>query len=333
MAAIWGEVLGVPEVPVDVNFFDLGGDSILAGSLSEAIRTRLGATVSMRLIFENATVAELVDRIDQLGGTAQEGRLVHLNGGGSRPVLYLLPGRRGGAISFQKLAEFLGKDQPVTAIEYKGTHGEAVLESTVEAMARTAIDDLRASGARGPFRFGGSSVGGVIAFEIARQLQAAGEPVACVMLFDSEPPRTEHNGGADALGFKGRRLRKFFDRGAAASRLRGLADALTVRASLAMRREVPPLVLRRHQREVFERAMATYRAEPLPVRLTLFRACGYGDPGSADRITRAWQSLTTVGLEIRDVRGSHVLIREPHVRLLAAEVNDVLESLAASPQT
>lgn len=324
MAAIWAEVLGFPEVPVDANFFDLGGDSILAASLVETIRERQGRMVSLRQLSENATVEALTASLAS-GATAQvAGRLVHLNAGGEQTPLYLLPGRRGGAVSFRRLSELLGEEQPMTVIEYRGTYGEESPDRSIEAMASSAIADLRASGARGPYRLGGASVGGVVAFEMARQLRAAGESVECVLLLDTRAPAGSV-GEQTEFRSSMRWLRRFLGRRGLGARLRAILADGVVEARLVAGRTIPGEQLRRYRRRHFGRVVGRYRPEPVSVPLILFRAYGYDRPKASNRNTRLWESLTTASLEIRDVRGSHVLIREPHVRLLAAEMQKALE--------
>lgn len=318
LGEIWSEVLGLPSVPPDVEFFDLGGDSILAASLVEEIRKRLGLKITLRMLYAYGTLELLAGKLQGASSATTEGRLVHLHRSGRRPPLYLIPGRGAGWIAFQRLSELLGADQPLVVIEHRGTDGREAPDRTIEAIAASGVEALRTAGVQGPFRLAGSSVGGVVAFEMARQLAASGERVEFVMLIDSIAPRPASEAPPRDRSVRSKIIRRVLTPKVGMAAMSASLDALVFNAHQVRGTEPPPAVLRRYQYRVFTRAMRTYRPQPVDVPLILFRAWGFGSSRTPNKNDQRWQSLTTRGLEICHVRGGHVLIREPHVPLLRA---------------
>jgi phthiocerol/phenolphthiocerol synthesis type-I polyketide synthase E len=73
IAGIWSRMLGVDRVGVDDDFFDLGGDSLIAVQLIAQLRKAVGVRLPMRSLFEAPTVAGLAARVEQLRATESQG--------------------------------------------------------------------------------------------------------------------------------------------------------------------------------------------------------------------------------------------------------------------
>jgi thioesterase domain-containing protein len=107
---------------------------------------------------------------------------------GTRPPLFLVHGGAGTILHFQPLARRLGEDQPVYAFQAVGLYGDAAPLASVEEMARHYIAEMRTVQPEGPYRIGGYCFGALVAYEMARQLTAQGQPPAVLITFNGPSP-------------------------------------------------------------------------------------------------------------------------------------------------
>jgi thioesterase domain-containing protein/acyl carrier protein len=183
-------ILAVENPSEDDDFFELGGDSLMALSLFLEIEDATGQTLPITAIYDAPTVGKLTDRL--VGGPAG-GRntcLVELRPAKARnagPPLFLLHGMGGSVMILRDLARRIGGARAVWGIEAQGMDGVAEPLDRVEDMAEAHIRDLRHVSPQGPYLLAGYSFGGLVAFEMARQLKQAGEEVALLALLDTFP--------------------------------------------------------------------------------------------------------------------------------------------------
>jgi amino acid adenylation domain-containing protein len=186
LAAVWQDVLGVERVGAHDDFFDLGGQSILAARLTAKLRGELGLDVPVGMLVQAPTV-EALARALAAGERAVRLPLVPLQTFGERPPLFMIHPAGGHVICYRGLAVSLAPDQPVYGLQPRGLEdGQAPIGSLPE-MAAYYVDAIRRFRPRGPYRLGGWSFGGVVAWEMARQLRAAGEDVDLLALLDTSP--------------------------------------------------------------------------------------------------------------------------------------------------
>lgn len=188
IAEIWRAVRKVAAVGLHDHFFESGGDSLAAVELALRIERQLGRKLPPSVLFEAPTVAELARLIE---GPAPTASLVAIQPGGSRPPFFCVHAVTGDVVVFGHLARRLGADQPFYAFRNKPLDGSVPPVHSIEEIAADYIAELRAFKPHGPYHLGGYSFGGYVAYEMARQLRAAGEEVAAVVLIDSlfEPGR------------------------------------------------------------------------------------------------------------------------------------------------
>ncbi|MBZ4336684.1 non-ribosomal peptide synthetase, partial [Corallococcus sp. AS-1-12] len=183
LARIWEDVLGVPSVGVRSSFFELGGHSLLAVRMVAAVRERLGQSVPLSVLFQQPTIEQLAQvlRDDSQAWTP----LVPLERGepGHRPLFLVHPGG-GNVLAYSELARRLGPSLPVYGLQSRGLDGRPVAES-IEEMAALYLEAIRTVQPHGPYQLGGWSLGGVIAYEMARRLREAGEAVDLLALIDA----------------------------------------------------------------------------------------------------------------------------------------------------
>ena len=182
IAKIWKEVLDTNEVGIHDDFFDLGGHSLLAVRVINQIATNLRK--------EAATVGHVHEpdggtpgRPAAAAASRRRVDLVRL-GAGTHPFFFLHGDLRGGGYYCLQLAQRLGQAGPLIPVQPLGLDGAAV-PSTIEALAAIHLQRIRAMQQHGPYRLGGYCHGGLIAFEMARQLEAQGESVESLVVLDA----------------------------------------------------------------------------------------------------------------------------------------------------
>ena len=188
LAGIWRKVLGIPAVGVHDDFFDLGGNSLLAVLLAARIEKRCGVAVTPAVLFEAPTVSRLAAWIRERGAALSWSPLVAIQPNGDRPPFFCVHGAGGHVVGYADLARRLGPDQPVYGLQAIGLDGRQVPETDLQAMAARYVTEIRSLQPRGPYYLGGLSFGGVVAFEMARALDAQGERVGLLALFDTTRP-------------------------------------------------------------------------------------------------------------------------------------------------
>jgi thioesterase domain-containing protein len=185
LAGLFEDLLGVAPVGIDESFFALGGHSLLAVRLMEALERLTGRRVSPVTLFENPTVAGLAAALTKAGDDRATAPMARVQPGGARrPFGFLHGDLTNGGVYALAFARALGADVPVDVFHPHGTYGLPALHS-IEAMAADHVRTLRAVQPHGPYRLGGFCGGGLVAFEMARQLHAAGERVEFLALVDA----------------------------------------------------------------------------------------------------------------------------------------------------
>ena len=176
---------GLMPIGVDDDFFDLGGDSLLAVELVARVADTTGVDVGVADFAEHSTVAALAALVDGAGESPAAG------GSPPRPgsLLFFLHSDYGRAgADCVMLGRQFGPDPRLVAVPPHGADGGSV-PGTIEAMAARHVDRLRALQPRGPYHLAGHCSAGVVAFEVARQLCAAGEAVETLVLVEPPPLR------------------------------------------------------------------------------------------------------------------------------------------------
>lgn len=292
-AQAWREALGAPAPGPETDFFDAGGDSLNALTLTLALERALGLELPVTLIHEAPSFGALCAALRRQGDPGYV-PLVLLKAGEGAPPVFFVHGVGGNVADLFPIARRMAYPGAVIGIQARGLAGGAAPHPTVEAMAACYLEAVKARQPSGPYHLCGYSFGGLVAFEMARRLAATGDDIGLVGLFDTTPsplgwPR------ALWLGLMQRRLGRL-ERGAIAAPARTWprqAWAAAARAADRLRDLLaqtlpgappPPAFLKSAPAAVLKvaasgmLASARYRPGVYPGELTLFTPAGR-DPG------------------------------------------------------
>jgi thioesterase domain-containing protein len=340
LVAIWERALGMQPISVTDNFFQIGGHSLMAVGVLCEIERIFGKNLPLATLLQTPTIEKMAAALRQEDWKSKWSLLVTIQPRGSRPPFFGVHARHGTVLFYSELVRWLGDEQPFYGLQAQGLDGGPIVHTSVEAIAKCYIAEMRKIQPHGPYFFGGHSAGGVVAFEIAQQLRVAGEQVALVVLFDT----------ASAYSFAERiRLRlRALKHSSPGARLR----CLTRSAWVKVRRHVTewhknaerPVGKVKHlnaipvsaeQRGVyvemaFVRAVNSYRPRAYPGRVTLFRAQHPGDDGYEHASDYGWSDYAQDGIDIYDVAGTHTTIFDrANVRALAEKLDACIRAALA----
>jgi acyl transferase domain-containing protein/thioesterase domain-containing protein/acyl carrier protein len=337
LANIWQTFLGIEQVGIYDDFFELGGDSLTAVQLITKLRKTLKTDLSAHSLLNTPTIAALADFIGkttpELLNQALPSLLVEIQTGNSlKPPLFLMHPVGGHVYFYRDLASYLSLDQPVYGIQAEGLDGETEPLSQVEEMATHYIGAMRVRQPEGPYFLGGGSFGGMVAFEMAQQLHTLGQKVALLTMIDTPGPTQMPVGkfetDVEILVYL---LNVEENLSVSLDELRKLEPDEQLRYFLEEQRKLDkPIDLDitqvRHFLHIFKvhvQAMRDYQARVYPGKIIFFRA-QEKDAYNAKNPERAWIDLSQE-LEVIDVPGNHMTItKSPHVQIIADRLKTYL---------
>jgi amino acid adenylation domain-containing protein len=330
LVRLWQEILDVPRIGVRDNFFALGGHSLLAVRLMARVQERFGRELPLAILFQEGTIEEMAARLrrDEIEGPAAS-CLVPIQPSGSALPFFCVHPAGGDVLCYAALARHLGSGQPVYGLQSRGLSGDGQPLERVPEMAALYVEEIRRMQPAGPYRLGGWSLGGVIAFEMACQLAAAGEEVELLAMLDSSPAIVDLAEMPDDVSLLldivayVANLWNKPDLAASREELEALAPEARLDLVLDQLRDADFLP-RGVGRDRLRRVLDVYRANGLAVRgyelsayagpLTLFKAADA--PAGSDGY--GWGEIVAGGVEVETIPGHHLnLLAEPNVRTLA----------------
>ncbi|MFN3685732.1 type I polyketide synthase [Salinarimonas sp.] len=354
LAGFFEELLGVSPIGVEDGFFDLGGHSLVAVRLFVMIRKAFGVDLPISTLFQAPTVAACAALIEaRTGGVAETAsaptpRFHHLvpmhegEGGPGTPV-FVVAGMFGNVLNLRGLATRLGRDRKVYGLQARGLYGEAQPHASIEAAAADCLAEIRAVQPHGPYAIGGFSGGGITAFEIARQIEDAGERVGLLFFLDTPLPVRPRLTLPDRLLVRLGELREegpgFFARWL---RARIAFEIARTRARLAPEQPAEHAFRSEAVAQAFCAAAAAYAPLPWGGPALLFRpplderyrVTGGRFVGRHREFVHSDNGWTRFApaLCVEEVPGDHdSMVLEPNVRILAARLARRLAQMDAPP--
>ena len=184
LRALWEQLFSFSPIGLDDNFFELGGHSLLAAQMLAEVKRATGRTLPLATLIIAPTIARLAAVIVEDGVQGAHPNLVPMRAGRGRPV-FMVHSITGSVMECLTLAGTLQSERPVYGLQARGLDGDLEPQRRVEEMARVYVEQMRAVQPSGPYALVGYSFGGLVAFEIAQQLIAAGEKIELLCLLDT----------------------------------------------------------------------------------------------------------------------------------------------------
>ncbi len=348
LTQIWEEILDIQPIGGDDDFFDLGGNSILALHLVTRIKQQLGVDLPLATLFQGTTVRRMGALLRQGADVAPWSALVPIKRSGSRRPFFCVHPAGGSILGFVDLARCLDPEQPFYGLQSVGLDGQRQPYTCLRDMAAYYIAEIRSVQPEGPYALGGLSFGGFVAFEMAQQLWRAGQQIKLLAMLDTWSP---YFCGKPALDFDG--TRQLIDvarenAGAHSQKLVLSYDKLKLlepndqvncvleqmQATDAFFPGTGPAEMRRLLKLYYSNSMAmqNYTPQVYPGCITLFRAAALNTQykefvrhPAIQEPTRGWNELSTQPIEVCVVPGDHAtMMFVPHVRELAAHLTACL---------
>jgi acetoacetyl-CoA synthetase len=186
LSAIWSRVLQISPIFPETNFFDAGGDSLLATGLMLEIERETGHAIPFTAIYDAPSVKELAALLEEWHAP-QFSPLVCLKEGEGAPPFFIVHGIGGTVMELAKLGKLIDYTGAVYGIQARGVDGTQPPLESIPEMAACYLEAIRNEHMSGPYFLSGYSFGGLIALEMSRQLQECGEETGLLVLIDAYP--------------------------------------------------------------------------------------------------------------------------------------------------
>ncbi|MGF6292870.1 acetoacetate--CoA ligase [Paraburkholderia youngii] len=334
----WERLFDIAPIGRDDNFFQLGGNSLLAARLLASVDESTGRTLPLATLFIAPTIARLAAAIDEPGVPQSSPAVVPIRVGTGTP-LFLVHGVSGTVMECSALIAAMQTPRPIFGLQARGLDGEQPAQRRVHDIAASYIGQMRSVQPTGPYAVAGYSFGGLIAVEIAQQLSRAGEQMELLCLIDTYaherclPWRAWLRHNRAFLGWHWRRMRavpKAQFTHYVKDRLANVVDYLRMRSGRMAHRPnshnamMPPAL--RTVRETLRVAMTTYRPRPYHAGPIVYVHATSALSYRNNQLT-LWQHVARGGLDVVDVSCDHFeMIAEPNVQVVAAALDRRLTS-------
>lgn len=350
LAQIWERILNIHPIGVQDNFFELGGHSLLAVDMMTQIHKQFGQKLSISILFQKPTIEGLAALLREQSNSDLYTPLVAIQPYGKKQTLFFIHPGGGGVLCYYNLSKYLGTDQPFYGLE-EGNILEAKGLSSVENLATNYINAIKTVQPEGPYLLGGWSFGGLVAFEMAQQLQRQNQEVHWLALLDTLPTHIASKlVTTDAATILAR-----FAREEAQKKGKNVSLSIDALRDLVLEEQLKYTFEAMRQAELvlseFESlwirrfllstskaraaAIENYRPQIYTGKITLFRA----QEGNPEDLLYAsepldleyyqpsygWNNLSSRPIDVYYVPGTHAtMVYEPHVQTLAEQIKKSL---------
>jgi thioesterase domain-containing protein/acyl carrier protein len=326
LVKIWEKVLDIKQVGINDSFFDLGGHSLIALQLFAEIEKIWHKKLLLAVLLDSPTIAELAD-VMRTGDTPDWSPLVLLKPGDNSSPLFCIHPIGGNLFDYYVLSKKLDHQGSIYGLQPRGIDGKQQPIDRIEEMASYFIQSIQTIQPQGSYFIVGYSFGGIVAFDIARQLTEQGKKVAFLGLLDIRCPvipelATPFREWIDVQLDRMRKLtiKEQFDY---------LMEKLFNPKSQVYRDEVvaalcdldlfTPELVKVLDCNVY--AAKEYQPQAFAGRATLFWS-EYQNWYIKKHPSLGWGNLVTDGLDIQRIPGNHMtLMKEPHVQVLAEKLS------------
>ncbi|MFD1468693.1 amino acid adenylation domain-containing protein [Hymenobacter caeli] len=341
VAGIWMQLLNVEKVGAYDDFFDLGGYSLIAVQAMVLLEKATGKRLPLATLFEHPTVEKIALMLAMDSKFITWDSLVPIKPQGNKTPLYIVHGAGLNVLIFNGLARNMQPDQPVYGLQAQGLNGVDEPFKTVEQMAAHYIAAILQKDPVGPYALAGYSFGGIIAFEMTKQLKALGKKVKVLIAFDTyisedyivtnvlkkRMYRAKHwvNILLHNLLLIGKKPSEIITYRIKNAKVTFNKYYLILRYGKAKQHEIffqQPLKLG----QMIDKASECYCVTPLDVKLELFRVKKTLDYAHEPEYL-GWKNVALKGINITEIPGDHdQLFAPPHDVEIARILQSVLDS-------
>ncbi|RWY50051.1 non-ribosomal peptide synthetase [Mucilaginibacter gilvus] len=191
VADIWQEMMGLDKISMVDNFFQLGGRSLVAVKIMAKLEEKTGKRLPLATLFEYSTIEKLAARLEINSELITWDSLVPIKPMGSKMPLYIVHGAGLNVLLFNALAMNLDEEQPVYGLQAKGINGIDEPLDVMEEIAANYVEEIINHDPVGPYAVAGYSLGGMIAYEMAKQMLAMGKDIRMLAMFDTYADQTK----------------------------------------------------------------------------------------------------------------------------------------------
>jgi amino acid adenylation domain-containing protein len=338
VATIWKESLYLEKIDIFSNFFEMGGHSIKAVKVMIEIEKQTGKQIPLSALFENSTI----EKFAKLLNTDKEiysDYLVPIKPAGTKPPLFIVHGAGLNVLNFKHIVRHFDDDQPVYGIQGIGPNGYDNWFESIEEMAACYIESILKVNPKGPYALAGFSFGGIVAFEMARQLKEQDKTVSIVALLDTYADSSYY-----CAPYWQKKLSRIYD--VNYRRLDFLMEMLTSWKAFKMRTitkkdyilktyfgqkdsmtEQEALALQEFTvaNSMVDKIVNRYHLKPQNFEVDLFRA--KDDPVyKLDPTHLGWKKAALGGVTIHNISGRHLdIVAPPNDKILARMIQDILD--------
>lgn len=315
------EFLGIESIGVDDDFFQLGGDSLLAIQVAESLSKQFNMKLGMQTLLANSSVTKLCKIISQKDSTTSP--LIKLKPGRTGNPLFLIHPIEGNLFCYKSLIDGLTCQNPLYGFQAVGAETKSI-----EEIASSYIEELREVQVKGPYNLLGMSFGGIIAYEIARQLEASGDLVDLLCMLDVWKPDPNISNEDDLLVNLVELLeaRPILDKNIPAEKViqsLGLGFLSPIDQKATFDR------IKSHLR-----AFSHYQPKPYGGKIVFFQASQPFFRHKDESLGLSWKNLIGGRIEIKEITGNHMsILMQPQVGTLASFLDSYLKSESTCKKT
>ena len=325
---IWESLLNLQPIGVTEDFFDLGGTSITAIRLFTEIEKQFKKKLQPISLLNHRTVEALAKFIAEENGEAKFSSLVPLRASGSKPPIFCLHAGGGHVFYYKDLANHLGADQPVYALQRLGLDDLTQAAQNIVTMASHYLEEIRKVQPKGPYSLLAYCFSTSICWEMARQLKESGDSVSLMAMIDSPPFIYDNRSTKERIKrilYKARALDFSFIKTIWLGRIQRpiIAKLNSLWISLVSDRETNKA---RKLKKTLHSTGYSYFWKPLPVKVTLIRSSQLILDSGQNEYVSKWHDLALNGVDTFVVDGHHFTIfEEPEVKQLADQLQECLD--------
>ena len=338
VASIWKESLNLQNIDIFSDFFEMGGHSIKGVKVMIEIEKHTGKRIPLSTLFKYSTVEKFAKLLNT-GTEIYSDCLVPIKPNGNKVPLFIIHGAGLNVLNFVNLSKHFDEDQPIYGIQGTKPKGFDGWYESIEAMAAHYINAIVKVNPKGPYALAGFSFGGIVAFEMTRQLREQGKTVSLTALLDSYVDSSYYYGS-----YRRKQLVRYFE--ITHRRLDFLKEMLLSWKAFKMRiNGKKEYILKRHfgknntmtEQEALaleqfieadslvKKIVDRYHLKPQNFEVDLFRSkddVNY----KLDPTHLGWKKAALKGVTIHNISGNHLeIVAPPNDIILARLIQDILD--------